>query len=161
MTRMNDISAPEDTSFNGIVMAVLDFIGNIPTTDEVESANPIERARSITRTAAAKAAGVSGTLSLPPGPAGWLTILPDLMAVWRIQAQMIADIAGAFGKQAYLTQEQMMFCLFRHAAAQAVRDLVVRVGERILIRRVSLPTLQSITRKIGVRLTQRIIGRSV
>ena len=28
-----------------------------------------------------------------------------------------------------------MFCLFKHAAAQAVRDLIVRTGERVLIER--------------------------
>ena len=74
---------------------------------------------------------------------------------------MVADIAGTYGKQAFLTREQMLYCLFRHAAAQAVRDLVVRVGERFLVRRVSLRVFQQIAKKIGVRITQRIIGKSI
>ena len=155
------LSRRSDGPRDGFVKGILDFLAQIPVTRERNSDNPLERARSIARTAAVNAAVVSGTLSLPLGPAGWLTILPDLMAVWKIQAQMTADIAGAFGKQAYLTREQMLYCLFRHAGAQAVRDLVIRVGERMLVRRVSGRTLETVVSKVGVRLTQRIIGRGV
>jgi hypothetical protein len=95
----------------------------------------------------------SGALALPPGPAGLITILPDLVAVWRIQAQMVADIAGAFGKAAVLSRAQMLYCLFRHSAAQAVRDLLVRFGERQLFQRAAA--------RVGVRVAQRTIAKSV
>ena len=55
----------------------------------------------------------------------------------------------------------MLYCLFKHLAAQALRDLVVRVGERVLIRQASLQVLQTIVRKLGVHITQRILGRGV
>lgn len=71
-----------------------------------------KRSQQIAMLAGAQAATVSGTLALPPGPLGMLTIVPDLLAVWKIQAQMVADIAGAFGKNAHLSQEQMLYCLF-------------------------------------------------
>src|SRR5204863_1051118 len=64
-------------------------------------------------------------------------------------------------KKAYLDREQMLYCLFRHAASQAVCALVVGVGERILVRRVTLRTLESITRQVGMRVTQRLIAKSV
>lgn len=83
------------------------------------------------------------------------------MAVWRIQAQLVADVAGAFGKSATLTQEEMLYCLFRHAAAQVFRDVVVRTGERVLVRRASLRALQTIAAKLGVKITQRVIAKSV
>ena len=144
-----------------VAEAILDFIGRVPVSDEHTSRNPGERARSIANSAAAKAALTAGSLALPPGPLGWLTILPELVAVWRIQAQMVADIAGIYGKDAALTREQMIYCLFRHAAAQAVRDLVVRVGERLLVQRVSIRTLQGIAGRIGVRITQQAIGKGI
>jgi hypothetical protein len=53
----------------------------------------------------------------------------------------------------------MLFCLFRHAAAQAVRDLIVRAGERVLVERPTLRTLQRISEKIGAKTAQRILGR--
>jgi hypothetical protein len=141
--------------------AVLDFLGRMPATRERRSGAPRERARAIAASAAARAAATAGGLALPPGPIGWLTILPEVVAVWKIQAQMVADIAGAYGKQALLSREQMIYCLFRHTAAQAVRDLVVRVGERFVVRRASVGVLQSIARKIGVRLTERAIGKGL
>lgn len=157
-------SAPEPRRgdlLDRVVDAMLGFLSQIPTTGEVRSEEPGDRARAVARAAAVKAAVTSGSLALPAGPLGWLTILPDLVAIWKIQAQMVADIAGAFGKQSCLTREQMLYCLFRHAAAQVVRDLVTRVGERVLIRRASLEALQAIARRVGVRVTQRTIGKGM
>ena len=151
----------DDNPGNKIAEAILNFIGRIPETDERKRRNPTKRAHEIGTSAAAKAAVTAATLALPPGPLGWLTILPELIAVWKIQAQMVADIAAIYGKTSCLTREQMIYCLFRHMAAQAVRGLVVRVGERFLVRRVSLRVLQTIAHKIGVRITQRAIGKGV
>ena len=108
-----------------------------------------------------KAALLSGGLALPPGPLGYVTIIPDLVAIWKIQTQMVADMAGTFGKKAFLSREQMLYCLFRHAAAQAMRDIVIRVGERVLIRRPALRIVQQVLRRIGVRITQRLAGGAI
>ncbi len=142
---------------------VLEFLSVVPATREPPpevGVDPKAHATEIGRKAALKASVISGSLALPPGPAGMLTILPDLVAVWRIQSQMVADIAGAYGKSAMLTREQMMYCLFRHAAAQAVRDLVVRVGERFVFRRASLRAMQTIASKIGLTVSQRVIAKT-
>jgi hypothetical protein len=137
------------------------FLSEIPSTEEPESQGPEGRARDIARRAARKAAMLSGGLALPPGPLGYLTIIPDLIGIWRIQAQMVADIAGTFGKQASLNREQMLYCLFRHVAAQAVRDLAVRVGERILIRRTTLRLVEETIGRIGIPITQRLAGNAI
>jgi hypothetical protein len=148
-------------SIGTIAQVIQDFISDIPSSSESLSADPLARCNSLRKRAAYKAALVSGSLSLPPGPFGMLTIIPDLLAVWKIQAQLVADIAAAFGKTATLTREQMLYCLFRHLASHVVRDLAVRVGEKILVRRASLRLLQQLLKKIGVIVTQRIAGRFV
>jgi hypothetical protein len=156
------LRAPEpDEDGSRIAEAILDFVGRIPSTAEPKSDEPVDRARSVAMAAAAKAAISAGALALPPGPFGWLTILPELVAIWKIQAQMVADIAGAFGKEASLAREQMLYCLFRHTAAQAVRDLVIRVGGRFLIGHVTLRAAQVVAKKVGIRITQRAIGTGV
>jgi hypothetical protein len=149
------------TLLDFLTKAVLDLISTVPTTNEPRADDPGARCRSIANTAAAKAAVVSGGLSLPPGPLGMLTILPDLITIWKIQSQMVADIAGAFGKKVMLTREQMLYCLFKHAASQAVRDLVIRVGERVIVRRPTFLILQNILRKIGIGITQRVAGKTL
>jgi len=146
---------------SSVAAAILGFIRRIPGSSERKSRVPAKAARSRANAAAAKAALAAGTLALPPGPLGWLTILPELVAVWKIQSQMVADIAALYGRKSTLTEEQMVYCLFRHSAAQAVRDLVVRVGERVVVRRTTLSVLQSIAQKVGLKLTQKVIGRGL
>jgi uncharacterized protein (DUF697 family) len=146
---------------NATYQALERFISNVPKTDEHKSGDPVARARSIANTAAAKGGLISGGLAIPAGPLGLLTVIPDLIAIWKLQAQMVADIAGCFGKTAFLTREQMVYCLFKHAAAQFVRDLVTRVGERLLVRRVSLRAMQTILQRIAGRVTERVIGKAV
>ena len=141
--------------------ALISLIKEIPGSDATESSDPLASAREIVSKASLRAAAISETLALPPGPAGWLTILPDLVAVWHVQRQMISDIATVYGKRPQLTSETMLYCLFRHAAAQAVRDLVTRIGERLLVRRPTLRVVQTILQKVGVKITQRIAGAGI
>jgi hypothetical protein len=161
MTSDATVPAPDEGPLRQVLAALERSLLEIPRTDEAESGSPEDRARQIARNAALKAAVMSGSLALPPGPLGYLTILPDLVGIWKIQSQMVADIAGAFGQEGHLSREQMLYCLFRHAAAQAVRDLVVRVGERVLIRRPGVGVLQRALRRVGVRVTQRLAGGAI
>ena len=141
--------------------AIVGVLSHVPSTRETEGTSPVTRARAIAKAAARKTATISGSLSLPPGPAGWLTIIPDLTMVWKVQSQMVADIAGAFGKESFLAEEQMLYCLFRHAAAQSVRGIAVRAGERILIKRAPSFAVDAALRRIGVPIARRIAGRGV
>ena len=140
-----------------IARTILDFLGDIPRSAEPPSVSPRVRAEAIAAHARRRAFLTSASLSLPPGPLGWLTVLPELVAIWRIQAKMVADIAGAFGQKSTLTREQMLYCLFRHTAAQAVRDLVVRAGERFIVRQATGHALRRIAERIGVKLSQRAL----
>ncbi|WP_374566433.1 hypothetical protein [Ideonella sp.] len=150
---MGDPHAPGGAS--RVANVILGFLGEVPGSTARPSGHPAEAARAIAVTSAAKAAAAAGTLALPPGPLGWLTILPEMLAVWRIQANMVADIAAYYGKSGTLTQEQMLYCLFKHTASQAVRDLVVRMGERMLVKQASLKALQAVAQRIGMKVTQR------
>ena len=158
---MNDELVPRTPDHNALEKILMDLLSEIPATTESQIQDPPGTARRVARGAAGKAALVSGGLSLAPGPAGWLTLIPDLVGVWRIQRQMVADIAALFGKTANLGKEEMFYCLFRHVAAHAVADLAVRVGGRAIVRRVPLRILQAAVKRVGIRLTQRVIGRGI
>ncbi|MFP5466318.1 MAG: hypothetical protein ACLGG8_02155 [Gammaproteobacteria bacterium] len=141
--------------------AILPLFAHVPTSDEPRSESPLDDARRKANAVAAKAAVAAGALALPPGPAGWLTILPEMVGVWRLQRQLVADIAAIYGKQSTLTPEQIVYCLFEHTAAAGVRDLVVRVGQRTLVRRASPRLVGLLMRRIGVKLGQRMLGKGV
>lgn len=146
------------TASSRVADAIIDMLGRLPRTSEIAGNTPDARARAIAHAAARKAGMLAATLALPPGPLGWLTVLPELYAIWKIQAQMVADIGGAYGHRRQLTREQMMFCLFRHTAAQALRDIAVQAGERWLVQTASLTALRSAARRVGIKLSQRGIG---
>jgi len=141
--------------------AILKMISVVPISEEFKTDFPEKRARQLARTAARASAGLSGGAALAPGPLGILTLLPDIIGVWRVQAQMVSDIAAAYGKSASVTQEQMVYCLFKHTASQLFRDIVVRSGERYLVRPVSLRMMQSLVAMIGVKVGQRTLGKAV
>jgi hypothetical protein len=154
------VDAP-NTLAERLTRAILDVAGEVPDTSEHKSRGPQQRARAIASSAANRAALAAGTLALPPGPVGWLTIVPELVAIWRIQRQMVADIAGAYGVSAELTQSRMLYCLFRHAAAQALRDVAVQVGARLLIQDVPLLVIERVAAKIGISVSKRLVGRGI
>jgi hypothetical protein len=144
-----------------VLEMVKTLVAEIPNSDEVADAHAEERARELTRAASWRAATISGTLALPPGSLGIMTILPDLLGIWRLQAKLVADIAALYGEKARLTQETLLYCLFRHAVAQVIRDLVVRVGERIVVQRASWTLSRKLLHRIGIEIIQRVTGRSV
>jgi hypothetical protein len=148
----------EASSIPKILHQIIEYI---PFSSEPPATDPKSRARKLGSLAAMKAAAFSGALSMPPGPLGLLTLIPDLLGIWRIQAQLVADIAAVYGKSAWLTKEGMLYCLFRHGAAQALKDIAVRGGQRLLIHQVTLKTLESVLAKIGVRLSQRLAAKAI
>lgn len=149
-------AAQESEVLDKLFRVLFKVINQIPRSTEQEASDAIVRARKLVAGASVKAAAISGSLALPAGPLGWLTIVPDLAAIWRLQAQLVADIGAVFGKKGKLTEESMIYCLFKHAAAQVVRDLVTRMGERLVVQRVSLRVTQNLLERIGVRITQRV-----
>jgi hypothetical protein len=155
------IYALKSSAAEALASAALAVAGRIPVSEQVASPQPLQAAQALTRAAANKAALTSGTLALAPGPFGFLTVLPDLLAVWRIQSQLVSDIAAVYGQSASLSKEHMLYCLFKHSAAQAVRDLAVRAGDRWLVRKVSGAVVQNIAKRIGAGLSQKVLGNGV
>lgn len=148
---------------SAIATAILEFVSRIPDSDvpRAGQADAEETSRRIASSAANKAALTAGSLALPPGPLGWLTVLPELIAIWRIQGQMVSDIAAAYGKTARLGREQMLWCLFRHTAAQAFRDVAIRVGDRLVFRTAATSVLQRVAGRIGVSVSKRAVGKGI
>jgi hypothetical protein len=141
-----------------VVDAIENVVSGVPESRERSVEDPASAAQRLARKAAGRAAALSGALALPPGVFGLLTVLPDLVAIWRIQAQMVADIAGLYGKEMQLTRSHMLYCLFRHAASQLARDVVVRAGERFVIQQLSGSAVKSVLTAVGISVTQRVAG---
>ena len=117
-------------------------------------------AAEVMHSAARRAALVSGSLALPPGPLGMATVMPDLYLIWKIQRQMVADLFALHGRSAELTRTHMLYCLFRHAASHVVRDVAVRAGQRFVIREMTAGALRSALGTLGMVVTRRAAGNA-
>ena len=153
------MATAKPTSESVLTDAVLELVLHIPESSEATLAQPAQRAHAISRAAARNASLISGSLSLPPGLLGWLTVVPELIGIWKLQAQMVSDIAAVYGKRKTLGREQMVYCLFKHVSAQLFRDVVVRIGERVVIQQTSLKFLQSLAKTIGVQVSKTVISK--
>jgi hypothetical protein len=147
-------SAPE-SEVSGLIERV---IADVPLPRVEAAADPARIADGIAHEAARNAALVSASLALPPGPVGMLTVLPDLFIIWKIQRQLVADIFALHGRTVELTRTHMLYCLFRHMASHVVRDVVVRAGERALVRQLSSQALKSMLGSLGLTVTRRLAG---
>lgn len=155
-------NAKDDRSLNLVLGEALQrVVADPPASNQQRAVQPLAAARRLTEQAARRAAFAAGSLSLPPGPLGWLTLLPEMMSVWRIQAQLVADIAAVYGRSHELDRTQMLYCLFRHTAAQGLRDLAVRVGERLIVQPLAAGALKKLAGAIGLKLSQRALGSSM
>ncbi len=137
--------------YQKINQLLTDLLTKIP-----QAAN-IGNTDSLIKTASLKAAAVSGVLSLPAGMLAAATLLPDLVAVWKIQAQLVADIAAANGKHHLLTRETLLYCLFG-SDQSASEDLVVRIGQRFVVRKSSQKVFDTLLGKIGMRIGRSLLG---
>jgi len=120
-----------------------------------------ETAHNLIQAPAIRAARTSGLLALPAGPAGYRAIVPDLVRVWQIQAELVADIAALYGKTAECTREAMLYCLFRHFASHVLKEIAITVGRRVCMKRATLKALQTILPAVGVKLGQRVLRKSL
>src|SRR6266545_186225 len=136
-------------------------IADVPPPHEHAVSDAARQAAKLAREAAQKAAVLSGSLALPPGPLGMLTVLPDLFLIWKVQRQMVADIFALHGRTAELTRTHMLYCLFRHLASHVVRDVAVRAGQRLVVQQVSAGVLRSMLGGIGVIVSRRLAGSAV
>jgi hypothetical protein len=150
-------AAPTPAAVSGVIERV---IAEVPAPRLERSDDPGAAADEVARSAARNAAVLSGSLALPPGPLGMLTVLPDLYLIWKIQRQMVADIFALHGRSAELTATHMLYCLFRHMASHVLRDVAVRAGQRAIVRQLSSTALTSLLGNLGVTVTQRVVGVS-
>ncbi|PCI36276.1 MAG: hypothetical protein COB53_10175 [Elusimicrobia bacterium] len=141
--------------------ALEQIIIDIPTSSAKKSSDPAYGAKAFSAGAARDSALLSGTLSIIPGPAAIVTIFPDLLGVWRLQAQLVSDIAAAHGKSNALKKEVMMVCLFDHVCSDAMKDILARGGERIIVSSVSQQALAHALHVLTGTLIQRILSRVV
>ncbi len=120
-------------------------------------ADPSEIIESLIFSASIKSAAISATLSLPPGPLGWISVLPELFLIFRIQGHLIKDIAALYGKDVKLTKELLLYCMFKHGSAHIFRRMIEETSARVIIRPSTLQLVEKIVKTIGMKISRKIL----
>jgi hypothetical protein len=153
-------SAPTHTGnvASALAPAVLAAVNEVPRPRVRKRRDPAEASRQLAAAAALKAAVAAGTLAWPGTVLGWVSLLPQLRSVWRIQVQLVVDIAAVHGHRGRPTQEELLHCLFEHAPARTLRR--AEASGRGTARE-SLPArvLHLVVQRLALRMAQRLFGR--
>ncbi len=143
-----------------LLSALFRTLIEIPHSHEPEAVDPDVASDKIIRRSCKKAGLLSAALALPTGPLGLITLMPDLTGVWRIQSQMVSDIASAYGERRRLDREQMLFFLFRHSVSHLVGDAITRSGERYVVQKLSEKAFGNIVEKLALRIGSNLTLRA-
>jgi hypothetical protein len=143
-----------------LLRAIFRTLIEIPDSHEPEADDPHAASDKIIKRSCKKAGLLSASLSLPTGPLGLITLLPDLTGVWRIQSQMVLDIASAYGEPKRLSREEMLFFLFRHSVSHLVGEIVTKSGERYIVRKLSERAFGNIVERLALRIGGRLTLRA-
>ena len=154
----NTTNDNDGNNSNWISEMILKLISEVPESTELPvPSTPDTRAAAIAHERALLAAGISGTLALPPGPAGMATLPVDLLTILKLQRKMIADIAAVYGKTGDLNSTTMLICMVKYGSAGTAGRMLLKAGSNKLVKR----TTQQMLRKLGVRVSQQAVGKSL
>jgi hypothetical protein len=132
-TQIAGPAAAQDEALEKNRVRLLELIDDIPPDSDKRSDTALMRAQELIAAASFTAADLSKMLALQPRlREGCSTVLADLAAIWRVQAQLVSDIGSVFDKTGKLSEDSIVSCLFRHAASQFAREAVTSFGERLL-----------------------------
>lgn len=130
-----------------------------PDEDEIVYATPDE----LIKTISWATFGITTLASLPPGPFGLLTILPDLIAVTKLQVDLVYSIANYYNKMEEVNPTILALIFANEAGVKIGSAIVDHVGSKVVVKTLNSSALRPITNKIaekiGARITEKAVGR--
>lgn len=104
---------------------------------------------------------ISTVAAIPPGPVGLLTILPEVLAVTKVQINLIYKIAAYFKKQTILRDNpRLIIIILANALGVSIgKSLVAHYGEVLVLRAIESAMLKKVTQKVGQGIGAKIVAR--
>jgi len=96
-----------------------------------------------------------------PGPIGMATILPEVIALTRLQVNLIYRIAKHHGKQERVNKELVLLILGNAMGIAAGEVLLRRAGTNLVVKSVSSGVIKGLSRRIGARIVDRAVERAI
>lgn len=123
------------------------------------SDDPVKLHSYVKRTAL-KTASISAALSVPGGITGFVSMVPEIAAIWRLQSQMVGSIALSHGYESNPGCEQMIWCMFRQFGFGVVSKYVFQQGGVYVVKQMNSQAFQAAIKHIGVQMIKHQGGRA-
>lgn len=113
--------------------------------------------------AARKAFRISTALGLIPGPIGFVTILPEVVTLTKLQINLIYRIARHYGRAEEVDKEIVLLILANVMGVAGGGALVRKAGSLLVIRSANTQVVKALARKVGTHVidtaAKKAIGR--
>lgn len=126
-----------------------------PPRPNFSSSSTAEEVQKMIRKTAVQTSSISAALAIPGGVTGLVTVLPEIASIWKLQAQMISNVAAAEGKNYLLTREQMLWCMFRQMGYGIVKEYVFQRGGVYVVKRMQHKVFERALHKVGLGMVTR------
>jgi hypothetical protein len=110
-------------------------------------------------TAAKKAAAISAGANLPPGPFSLLTVIPELVAVSKVQIDLIYRIAKYYKKQRFVNKTIVLLIMANAFGLTLGRAFVRTAGKRVIIKVLGSRVLMQFAKRVGIQISTRVIAK--
>jgi uncharacterized protein (DUF697 family) len=120
---------------------------------------PDDLIRHITRKTAIRCASLAGAFYLFPGKMNYALILPELLLIYRLQAQMIIDIAALYGKDNPIDKTLLFYCLFQGSNSDLLKHLIKDTGKRVIVRPVSIKMVEAFIQQLSKSFFKKSFSR--
>lgn len=144
----------DNTWLEQITLSLQQTLGEPPSATLAPGTSP-EAMPALVKKASAQTASISATLALPGGLTGVLTLVPEIYSIWRIQAQLISNIAYINGKATLVSREQMLWCMFRQMGYGLVKEFVFQRGSVFVVKKMQDQAFQKALQKLGLAMLSK------
>lgn len=111
------------------------------------------------RKAGRQAFAISTCAGMIPGFLGFFSILPELIAVTKLQINLVYKLAKYYGK-AHRLNPSIIFSIFATAMGVGEHRIFMReAGPRIVVKALSSHAIQSLAPRIGTRISAQMAGK--
>ncbi len=128
-----------------------------PQTQELEIEGTPEE---MTRKAARYAFMLSTGAGIPTGPLGLATIIPELVALTKIQINLIYKIAKYHNQEAQVNATLILFIMGNALGVVLKHALAEKMGSRIITRSLSAEGTRKLAQKIGEKISTQFFRKA-
>lgn len=115
----------------------------------------------MTREAARRAFAVSMAAGLAPGFFGMMTILPEIVAVTKIQIRLVHKIARFHNAGASLDRTVLLLIFSEAIGLMMGKSLLRRVGARLVVTTLSTGLARRMASLVGARIVAKAVQKAV